>query len=70
MKSLDYVNIESENPLDIIFNNVDWYIEESYGDIYLIFASTDKNKEALEKYTELWDEIKNQIETINGGEPI
>ena len=24
----------------------------------------------LEKYTELWDEIKNQIETINGGEPI
>ena len=24
----------------------------------------------LEKYTELWDEIKNQIETITGGEPI
>ena len=24
----------------------------------------------LEKYAELWDEIKNQIKTITGGEPI
>ena len=24
----------------------------------------------LEKYTELWDEIKNQIKTVTGGEPI
>ena len=45
-------------------------IEESRGDKYLILASTDKNKEVLKKYTELWDEIKNQIETINGGKPI
>ena len=46
------------------------YIEEIDGDKYLIFTSKDKNKEVLEKYTELWDEIKNQMETINGGEPI
>ena len=37
---------------------------------YLIFASTDKNKEILTKYTELWDKIKiliecNSIERIN-----
>ena len=25
-----------------------------------------KNKEVLKKYTELWDWIKNEIETING----
>ena len=36
----------------------------------MIFASTDKNKEALENYTELWDEIKDQIETISGNKPI
>ena len=30
------------------------------------FPFTDKNREALENYTELWDEIKDQIETING----
>ena len=32
MKSLDHVNIDSENPLYLIFNNVDKYIEESKGD--------------------------------------
>ena len=32
---------------------------------YLIVGSTDKNKELLTKYTELWDEIKNLIEKIN-----
>ena len=36
----------------------------------MIFASTDKNKEVLKKYTEIWNESKNQIETINGGKPI
>ena len=35
-----------------------------------IFASTVNSKEVLEKYTKLWDEIKNQIETINGDKPI
>ena len=36
----------------------------------MIFASTDKNKEILKKYTELWDEIKSQIETISGNKQI
>ena len=36
----------------------------------MIFASTDKNKEALENYTELWDEIKDQIEVRSGNKPI
>ena len=70
MKSLDHVNIDSANSIYLVFNNVDEYIEESNGNKYLIFASTDKNKEIWKKYTELWNEIDNQIETINGGEPI
>ena len=70
MKSLDHVNIDSENPLYLIFNNVDGYIiEGSNEDKYLIFASTNQNKKVLEKYTKLYNEIKNQIETINGGKP-
>ena len=75
MKSLDNENIDSANPLYCTLNNVDGYIEcnsieESNEDKYLIFAFTNKNKEVLKKYTELWDEIKNQIETTNGGKPI
>ena len=45
MKSLDHVNIDSANSIYLVFNNVDGYIEESNGNKYLIFASTDKNKE-------------------------
>ena len=33
----------------------------------MVFDSTDENKEVLERYAELWDGIKNEIETINGG---
>ena len=71
MKNIDNENIDSENPLYIIFNNVNGYIiEESDVDKQLIFASTNKNKEVLKKYTKFWHKIKNQIETTNGGEPI
>ena len=31
------------------------------------FDSTDENKEVLQKYTEPWVGIENEIETINGG---
>ena len=69
MKSLNHVNIHSQNPLYLIIN-VDGYIEKSSGNKNWIFASTDKKKEVLKKYAELWDEIKNQIKTRKGGEPI
>ena len=49
----DYVNIISVNPLYLIIAEVDGYIEENNGNKYLTFASTDKNKKVLEKYTKL-----------------
>ena len=61
----DCENIYSANPLYLITGKVDGHIEEINGNKYLIFDSTDENKEVLKKYTELWDEIKNEIETIN-----
>ena len=63
MKSINDTNLR------LIFNNVDGYIKESNENEYLVLASTNKNKKVLKKYTELWDEVKNQIETINGGKP-
>ena len=69
MKSFDHVNIDCENSLYLVFNNVDGYIiEENNENKYLIFAFTDKNKEVLKKYAKLWNEVKNQIKTINGDE--
>ena len=55
-------HFDSANSLYLIVNNVDAYIEKDDEDKYLIFASTEKNKEVLENDTELWDEIKDQIE--------
>ena len=65
-----FKNLDSANSLYLIFNNVDGYIEESNENKYLIFASTDKNKEALKNFTELWNEIKYQIKMIRGNKPI
>ena len=33
------------------------------GNKYLVFASTDRNKEVLRKNTEFWDGIKNLVES-------
>ena len=60
-------NINSVNPRYLIIGDVDGYIEGSNGNKYLTFASTDKNKKVLEKYTKLWKEIKYHIQTINSG---
>ena len=35
------------------------------GNKYLILDSTDRNKEVLIKYTELWDGIKNSVKKVN-----
>ena len=66
----NFKNLDNKNSLYLAFNNVDAYIEENNENKYLIFASTNKNKEALENYTELWNEIKDQIELISGNKPI
>ena len=50
----------------LIIGEVDGFIEEKNGSKYLVFDSTDENKEVLTKYTEIWDGIENEIETING----
>ena len=62
----DCENIYSVNPLYLIIGKVDGHIEEKNGSKYLVFDSTDENKEKFKKYTELWNGIKNEIETING----
>ena len=63
----DYEYIYSVNPLYLIIDEVDGHIEEKNGSKYLVFDSTDENRKVLEKYAELWDGIKNEIKTINGG---
>ena len=65
-----FKNLDSLNSLYLVFNNVDTYIEENNKVKYLIFTSTYKNKKALENYTKLSDEIKDQIELLSNNKPI
>ena len=37
---------------------------------YLVLDEIDENKEVLNKYEEVWEGIKREIETINGGKKI
>ena len=57
-KDSDYVKIYSVNPLYVTIGEVDGSTEGKNGYKYLTFASTDKNKEVMERYTELWDGVK------------
>ena len=64
----DYENIRSVSPLYQMIGKVIGHIEENNGNNYLVFHSSDENKEVLKKYKKLWDGIKNKIEIINDGE--
>ena len=48
-------------------NHANGYIEEKNKNKYLIFDSTDENKELLKKYSDVWNGIKNKIEEIIAG---
>ena len=49
----------------LIVGEVYGYIEEKKRNKYLTFASADKNKDVLTKYSKLWDEIKSLIDKID-----
>ena len=45
IKNLSYMKIITVNPLYLIVNEINGYIEESNGNKYFTLVSTDKNKD-------------------------
>ena len=69
MKKIDNCeNIHSVNPLYLRIDHANGYIEEKGVNKYLVFDSTDENKELLKKYNDVWNGIKNKIEEVSSGE--
>ena len=64
----DYENIYSVNPLYLIIAHASGYIEEKGVNKYLVFDSTDENKELLKKYNDVFHGIRNKIKEISGDE--
>ena len=64
----DCETIYSVNPLYLLLNHANGYIEEKGENKYLILDSTDENKELLKKYNDVLNGIKNKIEEVSSGE--
>ena len=54
----------SANPLYLIINKINGYIDEINGNKYLTLVSTNKSKEILKKYEKLWTKKRDHIRTI------
>ena len=63
-------NINSVNPLYLMINEMIGHFEEKNENKYLVLDDVDENKEVSKKYEEVWEGVKKEIETINGGEKI
>ena len=72
----DCNNINSVNPLYLMIDKMigDFEcnsVEEKSGNKYLVLDDDiDENKEISSKYKKVWEGIKKEIETINGGKKI
>ena len=61
----DCENIYSVNPLYLLTGHANGYVEKEYAIKYLVFDSTDENKELIKKFN-VWSGIKNKIEEVSG----
>ena len=52
----------------LLINHANEYIEEKGVNKYLIFHSTDENKELLKKYNDVWNGIRDKIKEISSNE--
>ena len=64
----DCEKIYSVNPLYLLIDHASGYIEEKGVNKYLVFDSTDENKELLKKYNDVFNGIRNKIKKISGDE--
>ena len=60
----DYESIYSVNPLYLRIDHANGYIEEKGVNKYLVFDSTDENKELLKKYNDVFNGIRDTIKEV------
>ena len=64
----DCMNINSVNPLYLNITSSNGYIKEKGVNKYLVFDSTDENKELLKKYNDLFNGVRDKIKEINSND--
>ena len=63
-------NINGVNPFYLMVNEIIGHFEEKNETKYLAFNDVEENKQVSIKYKEIWEGVKKEIETINGGKNI
>ena len=61
----DCYDVNSVNPLYLHIDNASGYIKIDWTDKYLIFDSTDENKELLKKYNDVFDLLRDEFKKID-----
>ena len=56
-----YIEEKDLNTLYLNIDHTSWYIKEKGVNKYLVFDSTDENKELLKKYNDVFNGIRNKI---------
>ena len=56
--------VNSANPLCLLINRIDGFIEEKNGSKYLNISDTNRNSEILKMYKQVFNEIKYHIKKI------
>ena len=64
----DCKNINSVNPLYLHVTRASGYIEEKFLNKYLVFDSTDENKDLIKKYNDVFNGIRDKIKEIDSDE--
>ena len=59
-----YVKINNVKPLYLMFNRVNRYFEQINGNKNLTLVATDKSKDEIKMYEEMWNKIRDLIESI------
>ena len=63
-------NINTVNPLYLMIDKMIGHFEEKSGNKNLVLDDVNENKEVSQKYEQVWNGIKKEIETINSAKKI
>ena len=63
-----YIEEKDLNPLYLHIDHPSGYVEKEGMNKYLVFDSTDQNKNLLKKYNDVWNGIKNKIKEVSDSE--
>ena len=66
-KTLVFTTLDTSQ-LNLRIDHANGYTEEKNGNKYLIFDSTDENKELLKKHNDVWNGIKSKIKELSSDE--